>query len=388
MEDYISLYEKLGLFYLGKEIDPKTLTFKTDEAPFLYKSKDFTTHAAIIGMTGSGKTGLGIAIIEEAAIDKIPSIIIDPKGDMGNLLLAFPELKPSDFQRWIDPLEAESKGMKPDVYAEEVAGNWEKGLRGFHQDKSRISLYSNSADFTIYTPGSMAGIPISVLSSFEAPSEDVMNDPDTYSAMINSTVMGLLSLLNVRADVLTSKEYILLAALFSYFWKKNINLTLEQLIGYITNPPFEKIGVLSLNSFYPQKERFNLAMLLNNILSSPGFSTWLEGKNLDIQDLLYTENGKPRVSILSLAHLDSNQQMFFVTLFLNKYISWMRQQTGASSLRTLLYMDEIFGFFPATSNPPSKQPMLILLKQARAYGIGVVLATQNPVEHNGTYPLP
>ncbi len=380
MEDYISLYEKLGLFYLGKEIDPKTLTFKTDEAPFLYKSKDFTTHAAIIGMTGSGKTGLGIAIIEEAAIDKIPSIIIDPKGDMGNLLLAFPELKPSDFQRWIDPLEAESKGMKPDVYAEEVAGNWEKGLRGFHQDKSRISLYRNSADFTIYTPGSMAGIPISVLSSFEAPSEDVMDDPDTYSAMINSTVMGLLSLLNVRADVLTSKEYILLAALFSYFWKKNINLTLEQLIGYITNPPFEKIGVLSLNSFYPQKERFNLAMLLNNILSSPGFSTWLEGKNLDIQDLLYTENGKPRVSILSLAHLDSNQQMFFVTLFLNKYISWMRQQTGASSLRTLLYMDEIFGFFPATSNPPSKQPMLILLKQARAYGIGVVLATQNPID--------
>ncbi|MFZ2331042.1 MAG: DUF87 domain-containing protein, partial [Atribacterota bacterium] len=380
MEDYISLYEKLGLFYLGKEIDPRTLAFKTDDTPFLYKSKDFTTHAAIIGMTGSGKTGLGIAIIEEAAIDKIPSIIIDPKGDMGNLLLAFPELKPSDFQRWIDPLEAESKGIKPDVYAEEVARNWEEGLKGFHQDKSRISLYKNNADFTIYTPGSMAGVPLSVLSSFEAPSEDVMDDPDTYSAMINSTVMGLLSLLNVRADALTSKEYILLAALFSYFWKKNINLTLEQLIGYITNPPFEKIGVLTLNNFYPQKERFGLAMLLNNVLSSPGFSIWLEGKKLDIQDLLYTENGKPRVSILSLAHLDSNQQMFFVTLFLNKYISWMRQQTGASSLRTLLYMDEIFGFFPATSNPPSKQPMLILLKQARAYGIGVVLATQNPID--------
>ena len=380
MESYISLYEKLGLFYLGKEIDPKTLAFKTGEDLFLYKSKDFTTHAAIIGMTGSGKTGLGIAIIEEAAIDNIPSIIIDPKGDMGNLLLAFPQLRAADFEEWIDPIEAENKGLQPDAYAGEVARNWEEGLKSFHQTKERISLYKNSADFTIYTPGSSAGIPLSILSSFEAPSEDIMNDPDTYSAMINSTVMGLLSLVNVKADALTSKEYILLAALFSHFWKKNIDLTLEELIGYITNPPFEKIGVLSLNSFYPQKERFGLAMLLNNILSSPGFSSWLEGEKLDIQDLLYTESGKPKVSILSLAHLDSNQQMFFVTLFLNKYISWMRLQTGTPSLRTLLYMDEIFGFFPATSNPPSKQPMLILLKQARAYGVGVVLATQNPID--------
>ncbi len=378
MENNISLYEKLGLFYLGKEVDYRT--FQTTDNLFLYKSKDFTTHAAIIGMTGSGKTGLGSAIIEEATIDRIPSLIIDPKGDMGNLLLAFPDLKPEDFREWIDPTEAENKGIQPDIYAEEVAHSWEEGLKNYYQGKDRINLYKNSADFNIYTPGSSAGIPLSVLSSFEAPSEDVMNDPDTYSAMINSTVMGLLSLINIKADVLTSKEYILLAALFSYFWKKNINLTLEELIGYITNPPFEKIGVLSLNSFYPQKERFELAMLLNNILFSPGFTMWLEGERLDIQNLLYTKDGKPRVSILSLAHLDHNQQMFFVTFFLNKYISWMRQQTGTPSLRTLLYMDEIFGFFPATSNPPSKQPMLILLKQARAYGIGVVLATQNPVD--------
>jgi len=378
MENNISLYEKLGLFYLGKEVNPRT--FQTKEEPFLYKSKDFTTHAAIIGMTGSGKTGLGISIIEEATIDKIPSIVIDPKGDMGNLLLAFPGLKPANFQDWIDPVEAENKGMQPSVYAEEVAQNWEAGLKSFQQDKERVSLYKNSADFTIYTPGSSAGIPLSVLSSFEAPPEDVMNDPDTYSAVINSTVTGLLSLINVKADALTSKEYILIAALFSYFWKKNINLTLEELIGYITNPPFEKIGVLSLNSFYPQKERFELAMLLNNILSSPGFSMWLEGERLDIQNLLYNKDGKPRVSILSLSHLDYNQQMFFVTLFLNKYISWMRQQTGTPALRTLIYMDEIFGFFPAILNPPSKQPMLILLKQARAYGVGVVLATQNPID--------
>lgn len=378
MDNEISIYEKLGLFYLGKEVNPET--FQTTENLFVYKSKDFTTRATIIGMTGSGKTGLGVAIIEEATIDKIPSIILDPKGEMGNLLLAFPELSKDDFKEWIDPAEAENKGMDPALFAEETAREWEEGIKSFYQDRARIKLYRESADFAIYTPGSSVGILLSVLSSFDVPSLDVLDDPETYSSMINSTVMGLLSLINIKADPLTSKEYILLSAIFAYFWKKGVNLSLEELIGHIINPPFEKIGVLSLNNFYPQKERFELAMLLNNILTSPGFSMWLEGERLDIQNLLYTKEGKPRVSIISLAHLDNTQRIFFVTLFLNKYISWMRQQRGTSSLRTLLYMDEIFGFFPATSNPPSKMPMLVLLKQARAYGIGIVLATQNPVD--------
>ena len=378
MENIISLYEKLGLFYFGKEVDPKTL--ETTDNLLLYKSNNFTTHAVIIGMTGSGKTGLGIGIIEEATLDKIPSIIIDPKGDMGNLLLAFPDLKPEDFEAWIDPEEAQNKGMDPKSYAAEVASSWENGLKSFYQDKSRIKLYKENADFTIYTPGSLTGIPLSVLSSFDVPSEDILDDPDTFSSIINSTVMGLLTLIDIKADPLSSKEYMLLATIFSYFWKKKKGLSLEELIGYIASPPFEKVGVLNLKIFYPQNERLKLAMLLNNVLASPGFSMWTEGEPLDIQKLLYTKEGNPRVSILSLAHLDTAQRMFFVTLFLNKYISWMRQQRGTPSLRTILYMDEIFGFFPATSNPPSKKPMLILLKQARAYGVGVVLATQNPVD--------
>lgn len=378
MDNLIPVYEKLGLFYLGKEVDPDTSGMT--ENLFLYKSRDFTTHAAIIGMTGSGKTGLGISIIEEAAIDKIPCIIIDPKGDMGNLLLAFPDLKAQDFQPWIDPAEADNKGIDPRAFAEKTAKSWEEGINSFHQDKERIRLYRESADFTIYTPGSSSGVPLSVLSSFDVPSPDIMNDPDTFSSIINSTVMSILSLVDIKADALTSREYILLASIFSCLWKKEKSLTLEELIGHITNPPFDKVGVLSLEQFYPQKERFSLAILLNNILSSPGFSMWLEGEKLDIQKLLYTGEGKPRVSILSIAHLDNAQRMFFVTLFLNKYISWMRRQTGTPSLRTILYMDEIFGFFPATSSPPSKKPMLLLLKQARAYGIGIILSTQNPID--------
>jgi len=378
VENIISLYEKLGLFYLGKEVDPKTLD--TTDNLLLYKSNHFTTHGVIIGMTGSGKTGLGTGIIEEATIDKIPSIVIDPKGDMGNLLLAFPNLKPEDFETWVDPDEAQNKGMEPKSYAAEVAGSWENGLKSFYQDKSRIKLYKDNADFTIYTPGSSIGIPLSVLSSFDVPSEDILDDPDTFSSIINSTVMGLLTLIDVKADPLSSREYMLLATIFSYFWKKKKGLSLEELIGYIASPPFERVGVLNLKIFYPQNERLKLAMLLNNVLASPGFSAWTEGEPLDIQQLLYTKEGSPKVSILSIAHLDTAQRMFFVTLFLNKYISWMRQQRGTPSLRTLMYMDEIFGFFPATSNPPSKNPMLILLKQARAYGVGVVLATQNPVD--------
>jgi len=331
-------------------------------------------------MTGSGKTGFGIGLIEEATIDKIPSIIIDPKGDMGNLLLAFPDLKPEDFEEWVDADEAQNKEMDTQSYAAQVASNWENGLKSFYQDKNRIKLYKENADFTIYTPGSSAGIPLSVLSSFDVPSEDILDDPDIFSSMINSTVMGLLALVGIKADPLSSKEYMLLATIFSYFWKKKRDLTLEELIGYIASPPFERVGVLSLKIFYPQNERLKLAMLLNNVLASPGFSMWTEGEPLDIQKLLYTEEGNPKVSILSIAHLDTAQRMFFVTLFLNKYISWMRQQRGTPSLRTIPYMDEIFGFFPATSNPPSKKPMLILLRQARAYGVGVVLATQNPVD--------
>ncbi len=376
--DYSEVYEKLGLFYLGKEIDIKT--GEQTENLLLVKNKNLTTHAAIIGMTGSGKTGLGISMIEEAVLDKIPSIIIDPKGDMGNLLLAFDDFDPKKFEPWIDESETEKKGMTKEEYAQITAQKWEHGILSDFQNRDRVKRYKNGADFTIFTPGSSAGIPISALSSFDAPSRDVLDDRDTFSYLLNSTVTSILALVGIEADPLKSREFLLLTTIFNYFWKKEVNLTLEELVGYVANPPFEKIGVLSLKSFYPQSDRLKLAMLLNNVLASPTFSTWLAGDPLDIESLLYTKDGTPRVSILSIAHLNDNERMFFVTLFLNKFISWMRNQSGTSALRAMLYMDEIYGFFPATSNPPSKNPMLLLLKQARAYGINITLSTQNPVD--------
>jgi len=378
MDNLTQIYEKLGLFYLGKEVNQDTQEL-TDEL-LLYKNKNLTTHAALIGMTGSGKTGLGIGIIEEAIMDNIPAIIIDPKGDMGNLLLTFPELKPKDFEPWVDAGAAESKELTVKEFAEKTAAMWDKGIQSWHQDKSRIKTMKENAEYVIYTPGSSAGVQLSVLSSFDAPSEDTIDDPDTFTSVINSTVSSLLALIKLKGDPLQSKEYLLLSTIFVHLWKKGISITLEELIGYVTNPPFDKIGVLPLKSFYTQTQRLDLAMKLNTVLASPSFSAWTEGEALDIQNLLYTKDGKAKVSILSISHLDESQRMFFVTLFLNRYISWMRHQSGTSSLRALLYMDEIFGFFPAVSNPPSKKPMLLLLKQARAYGISVILATQNPID--------
>jgi hypothetical protein len=355
------IYEKLGLFYLGKESQSEDLT--------LYKSKDLTTHAMIIGMTGSGKTGLGIDLIEEAAIDNIPSIIIDPKGDMGNLCLAFENLSAEEFAPWVE------SGKDPAA----VAKMWREGLQKSHQGISRVKKFA-AVEKTIYTPGSSAGVGVNILGSFEAPSAEVLDDSDTLSSLINTTVSSLLALLDIEADPLSSREHLLLSNIFYHYYTQGVSLSIEDLIGYIASPPFEKVGILSLKQFYPQKDRMKLAMALNGVISSISFSSWIEGEPLDIQKMLYDADGKAKIAIFNIAHLDDAQRMFFVTLLLNAYISWMRKQRGTSSLKSILYMDEIFGFFPPSKNPPSKKPMMLLLKQARAFGTGVVLSSQNPVD--------
>ncbi|MEA3417770.1 MAG: DUF87 domain-containing protein [Campylobacterota bacterium] len=371
-----AVYEKLGLFYLGKDVDKETMA-PTDVLT-LMKNKNFTTHAAIIGMTGSGKTGLGIGIIEEAAIDNIPSIVIDPKGDMGDLCLTDPTFSSDHFEPWVRD-EANAKGEEPESYAEKIAATWQEGLESWGQDAARVEKFAKVKK-TIYTPGSSAGLSINIMASLEAPPAEIMDESDTLASFLKSTVSSLLSLIGIEADPIDSKEYILLARIIISNWTEGKNVTIEELIGSIINPPFKKLGILPLNSYYPQDDRFKFASKFNAVIASPGFSTWLQGENLDIQRLLYDEEGKAKIAIFSIAHLNDDERMFFVTLLLNKYIAWMRQQSGTSALKTLLYMDEIFGFFPPTKNPPSKEPMLLLLKQARAYGVGVILSTQNPVD--------
>ena len=370
------IYEKLGLFYLGKDVDKSTM--EATEALTLLKNKNFTTHAAIIGMTGSGKTGLGVSIIEEAAIDNIPSIIIDPKGDMGDLCLADSTFSAKNFEAWVAD-EAKAKEADVNEYAAKISTMWEEGIESWGQSSERVEKFQNVKK-TIYTPGSSAGVAINIMSSLETPPAEIMEDSDTFSAYLKSTTVSLLSLVGIVADPLESKEYILLAQIITKAWLADEDMSIESIIGKIINPSFKKIGVLPLDDFYPQDARFKLATKFNSLIASPSFSLWLKGDNLDIQKLLYDENGKAKIAIFSIAHLNDDERMFFVTLLLNKYIAWMRRQSGTSALKTLLYMDEIFGFFPPTKNPPSKEPMLLLLKQARAFGVGVVLSTQNPVD--------
>jgi hypothetical protein len=370
-------YEKLGVFYLGREYDLVTRT--RSEKPVLYDSKDLVTHAVCVGMTGSGKTGLCICLLEEAAIDHIPSIVIDPKGDLANLLLTFPGLKAEEFRPWVNEEEAEQKGITTEAFAAKQAELWNKGLAEWDQDAERIRKLKESADFTIYTPGSNAGTPVSILKSFAIPPREILDDPELLREKIATTATSLLGLLGMDANPLTSREHILLSTIFDVGWKQR-DLDLPEIIQQIQTPPVTKIGVIDLESFFPAKERFAFAMSINHLLAAPGFDIWFQGEPLDVGNLLYTSAGKPRVSIFSVAHLNDNERMFFVTLLLTQVLGWVRTQPGTSSLRAILYMDEIFGYFPPVANPPSKQPLLTLLKQARAFGLGVVLATQNPVD--------
>lgn len=371
-------FEKLGAFYLGRVFDPQAR--QTKDELLLYDSKDLTTHAVCLGMTGSGKTGLCLALLEEAGIDAIPAIAIDPKGDLGNLFLTFPELRPADFRPWIDGGEATRAGMSVEQYAAQAAKTWRQGLAQWGLDGRRIQRFRETCELALYTPGMSGGRPLRVLGSLAAPPSELAADPDALRQRVQGTVSGLLALLGIEADPVRSREHILLTQLIDRAWRAGRDYEIAGLIGEIQAPPFDRLGVMGLETFYPAKERFALAMGLNGLLASPGFGAWMEGEPLDIGRLLYTEQGKPRLSVLSIAHLSERERMFFVTLLLNEIVAWVRTQPGTSSLRAILYMDEVFGFFPPTANPPSKAPMLTLLKQARAQGLGVVLATQNPVD--------
>jgi len=371
-------YEKLGAFYLGRPVDAET--GEELPTPLLYDSKDLTTHAVLLGMTGSGKTGLAISLLEEALIDGVPVIAIDPKGDLGNLMLTFPNPEAADFRPWIDEGAAARKGETPDGFAASQARLWRDGLAKWDQGPDRIARLEAAAERILYTPGSNAGTPLSILRSLDAPAPALLEDEEALRDRILSSVSGLLGLLGIEADPIQSREHILLSTLVDRAWREGRSLDMAALIHQIQKPPIERVGIMDVETFFPANDRFGLAMRLNNLLASPGFSSWLEGEPLDIGRMLRAPDGRPRLSIVSIAHLGDAERMFVVTLLVGELVAWMRAQSGSQSLRAILYMDEIFGYFPPTANPPSKTPMLTLLKQARAYGIGCVLSTQNPVD--------
>ena len=366
-------------FYLGRAYDPSKQTITT--TPTTYDPADLTTHAVVTGMTGSGKTGLCIVTLEEAALKGIPAIIIDPKGDLTNLLLHFPDLAPQDFQPWVDAEQARRSGKTVEQVASDTATAWRNGLQEWGITQERVLALKNAAQFTIFTPGSNSGVPVSVLSSFVASELSWDEHSETLREKISSTVTALLVLAGYEdIDPLRSREHILLATIFENEWRNGRDVQLSELVLQTQTPPFDKLGAFPVDTFFPAKDRMELAMGLNNILASPSLETWRNGQPLDIASMLYTSDGRPRHNIFYLAHLSDAERMFFVTLLLSAVETWMRTQGGVTSLRALLYMDEIFGYLPPQRNPASKQPLLRMLKQARAFGLGLLLATQNPVD--------
>jgi len=381
MSDAKRGFEGLGVFYLGREVDPES--GESGEAPLLYDSRDLTTHAAIVGMTGSGKTGLGVALLEEAALDGVPALVIDPKGDLANLLLTFPELAPGDFLPWVREEEAARKGVTREALAASEATKWRQGLAAWGQDGERIRRLREAAEVALYTPGSELARPISILASFAAPPSALLDDADLFRDRVETaatSLLGLAGLTGAGADPLRSREHILVATLLAEAWKAGRGYDLPGLIADLQKPPLAKVGVLDLETFYPARERFELALRINNLLAAPGFDVWMRGEPLEVGRLLRGASGKPRLAVISLSHLSDGERMFFVSLLLNETIAWMRSQSGTASLRAILYMDEVFGYLPPVAEPPSKKPMLTLLKQGRAFGLGLVLATQNPVD--------
>ncbi len=371
-------FEKPGKFYLGRRYDPDTKEPTSDN--ILYDSRDLTTHGVCVGMTGSGKTGLCIDLLEEAAMNDIPSILIDPKGDITNLLLTFPDLRPEDFRPWINPDDARRKNLSADEYAAKIANTWRNGLAQWGEGPERIRKLRESADFLIYTPGSDAGLPVSILQTLKAPPLSWDTDAETLRTKITGTVSALLSLIGIDADPVQSREHILLSNIFEHIWRAGEDLDLAKLILAVQNPPMRRLGVFDVEAFFPEKDRFSLAMSLNSILAAPSFRAWIEGDPLDIEAISRGPDGKPRASIFYIAHLSETERMFFVTLLLQQILTWMYTQPGTSSLRLLIYFDEVFGYFPPVSEPPSKKPLLTLLKQGRAFGVGTLLTTQNPVD--------
>ena len=361
-----------GHLYLGGVLDTSNGE-RTDDAVHL-EASDLTTHGVIVGMTGSGKTGLSVIMLEEALLSGIPTIIIDPKGDMGNLLLTFPDLSPGEFAPWVNPADAERDGISVDEHAANTASMWKAGLADWDITPERIARLRDTAEFTIYTPGSNSGVGLDIIGDLSAPEGA---DSEALADEVEGLVSSLLALVDIDSDPLTGREHILLSNLVHRAWSEGNDLDLSTLLGQIQNPPIRKLGVLDLDSFYPAKDRTALVMKLNGLLASPSFASWMQGEPLDIDNML---SDGPKASIISIAHLSDQERQFVVTLILSKVVTWMRKQSGTPELRALVYMDEVFGYVPPTAQPPSKKPILTILKQARAFGVGLVLATQNPVD--------
>ena len=357
-----------GHLYLGEQIDGTRR--ERDGEAVLLDASDLTTHGVIVGMTGSGKTGLGVVMLEEALLQGIPTLILDPKGDLGNLLLTFPELRPDDFAPWVE-----------DGEPAQVAEQWRDGLAGWDIDPSRIAgparrrrVHDLHARLDLRRARST--------SSAACAGRPRASTPRPSATRSRGSCPACSAMVGVDSDPLSGREHILLANLIENAWAAGHDLDLPGLVAQVQDPPLRKLGVYELDAFFPAKDRTELAMTLNGLLASRAVRRLGRGTRPRHRPAarLGRRAEARRAPIVSLSHLSDEERQFVVSLLLGKLITWMRRQPGTSKLRVLVYFDEVMGFVPPNGAPPAKKPILTLFKQARAFGVGIVLATQNPVD--------
>src|SRR5512143_24029 len=359
--------------YLGKTVP--------DSKPLLYDSRDLVTHGVCVGMTGSGKTGLCIDLLEEALLADVPLFLIDPKGDVTNLFLLFPELAPEDFARWVDPDSARRAGRTPAEEGAAQAKLWREGLAKWNVPIDSLRKLRDGTEWRVFTPGSRSARPVNVLGSLDAPAGLTWDrDEEALRDEVRGLVVALLGLAGIDADPVSDPRPILLSRIVEKSWKDGQPLDLAGLVALVENPGIARVGAVELEAFLPREKRRQLSLALNNLLASPDFESWRQGDPLDPARLARGDSGRPACNLFYLAHLDDRERMFFVSRFRDRFWSWARTQTGTTNLRTLLYFDEVMGFLPPVAEPPSKRPLLALLKQGRAFGVGSLLVTQNPVD--------
>jgi len=338
-----------------------------------------TTHAVCLGMTGSGKTGLGVIVLEELARRGVPLLVIDLKGDMVNLLLSFPGLSGPEFEPWL-PVDAVEGGDRAAV-AVEQAERWRKGLEGSGLGEQDLRAVRSGLRWRLLTPGAGAAAPLDILPALSAPPGwDPEADQDAATDRVNGVTSALLSLIGRGGDPLSDRDHVLVASVVLDAWRRGRELDLRGLLSSLAEPALEVLGALPLDVFYPRDERMKLVLALNTLLASPAFRAWTEGTPLAMDHLLGSP-AEPCGTIVSVAHLDHRQRVFVLALLASELVAWMRRQPASGGLRALLYVDEVQGILPPhPANPPTKGPLLTLLKQGRAFGVGAWLATQNPVD--------
>jgi hypothetical protein len=334
------------------------------------------THAVVFGMTGSGKTGLLLVMVEEALRAGVPVLVLDVKGDLANLALGCSSSGPEAYAPFVH------EGRDRERRAEALHRQRGESLAFWELSSDDGVALHESIALKILTPGSDAGEPLHLLSSLEHANPRWSTHASEARNALSAAISLVLRVMGRDDDPARSREHVLLSLLAERRLRAGEGATLDVLIGDLSEPPFETVGALALDEFVSVNERASLAAALNALLASPTFAAWRTGEGIDVARWMSPrEDAKVPAVIVSVAHLDDEARMHVLGIVLEETLSWTRSLPGTNKLRALVVFDEVYGLVPPhPANPPTRTPLVSLMKQGRAFGVGVVLATQNPMD--------